>query len=172
MHSLKDDSVVAVGKVNHDRRLYSFSHFVPKSPSQALLTQSNSQNKLWHEQYGHLSFCYLQQLFSKKMVKGLPPINFSIGECSIGIVDMHPEENLHRGKSSRLLVFLQMVHIVLARPCAVTLVSQGHYIVTFIDDFSQYTWVYFLHHKNEVLDKFLAFKTHVEQKSRKAIKVL
>ncbi len=39
--TLKDDSLVAVGKVNHDTRLYSFSHFVPKSPSHALLTQSH-----------------------------------------------------------------------------------------------------------------------------------
>ena len=40
MHNLKDDSLVAVGKVNHDARLYSFSHFVPKSPSNVLLTYS------------------------------------------------------------------------------------------------------------------------------------
>ena len=40
--NLKDDSLVTVGKVNHDTRLYSFSHFVPRSSSQALLTQSNS----------------------------------------------------------------------------------------------------------------------------------
>ena len=39
--SLKDDSLVAVGKVNHDKRLYSFSHFLPKSPSQDLLTHSH-----------------------------------------------------------------------------------------------------------------------------------
>ena len=62
--------------------------------------------------------------------------------------------------------------MVLVGPFAVTLVSQGRYILAFIDDFSWYTWVYFLHHKNEVLDKFLAFMTHVEQKSRKAIKVV
>ena len=60
----------------------------------------------------------------------------------------------------------------LAGPFAVTSVSQGHYILTFIDDFSHYTWVYFLHHKNEVVDKLQAFKSHVEQQSRKAIKVL
>ena len=47
--SLKDDSLVVVGKVNHDKILYSFSHFVPTSPSQALLTQSHPQIKLWHE---------------------------------------------------------------------------------------------------------------------------
>ena len=33
VHSLKDNSLVVVGKVNHDKRSYSFSHFVPKSPS-------------------------------------------------------------------------------------------------------------------------------------------
>ena len=37
-HNLKDDSLVVVGKFNHDKRLYSFSSFVPKSPSHALLT--------------------------------------------------------------------------------------------------------------------------------------
>ena len=62
-----------------------------------------------------------------------------------------------------------MVHMVLAGPFAF---NQGRYILTFVDDSSRYTWVYFLHSKNEVLDKFLAFKNHVEWKSRKAIKVL
>ena len=42
VQNLKDDSLVVVGKVNHDTRLYSFSHFVPKSPSHVLLTYSQS----------------------------------------------------------------------------------------------------------------------------------
>ena len=105
------------------------------------------------------------------MVKGIPQINFSHGECSTNSVDMHPEGKL-QGKSSRAPIALHMVHMVLAGPFAQTSVNQGHYILSFVDEFSRYTWFYFLHHKNEVLDNFLAFKTHVEQKSRKAIKVL
>ena len=62
--------------------------------------------------------------------------------------------------------------MVLAGPFAVTLVIQGRYILTFVDDFSKFTLVYFLHHKNEVVHKLQAFKIHVEHKSRKAIKVL
>ena len=62
--------------------------------------------------------------------------------------------------------------MVLAGPFVVTSVNQGHYILTFVDDFSRFTWVYFLHHKNEVVDKLQAFKSHVEQQSRKSIKVL
>ena len=78
VHSLKDDLVVIVGKVNDEKKLYSFSYFVPKSPSKALLYQSNSNIKLWHERYGHLAFRYLQQLNKYIMVKGLPQINFSM----------------------------------------------------------------------------------------------
>ena len=40
--NLQDDSMVVVGKENHETRLYSFSHFVPKSTSLALLTHSNT----------------------------------------------------------------------------------------------------------------------------------
>ncbi|MGI4370261.1 GAG-pre-integrase domain-containing protein, partial [Klebsiella pneumoniae] len=56
---LDDDALVAVGQVNDNSRLYSFSHFVPSSPSRALLTHSNSESKLWHERFGHLNYHYL-----------------------------------------------------------------------------------------------------------------
>ena len=82
------------------------------------------------------------------MVKGLPQINFSHGECSKNLVDMHLEGKLQKGKSSRAPIALRMVHIVLARPFAETLVSQGRYILTFVDDFSRFTWVYFIFSKN------------------------
>ena len=171
VRSLKNDSVIAVGKVNEDKRLYSFSHFVPKSSSQALLTHSTLPSTLWHERFGYLATRHLQQLSRKHMVKGLPSINFSKGD-NTSSVDMHLEEKNVKGKSTRTSDVLQLVHMVLAGPFAVTSVSQGRYILTLVDDFSRFTWVYFLHHKNEVVQKLKAFKTHVERKSRKAIKVL
>jgi hypothetical protein len=46
-------------------------------------------------------------------------------------------------------------------------VSSGkeHYFVTFIDDYSRKTWVYFLQEKFEVFSHFLEFKALVEKKS-------
>ena len=40
--------------------------------------------------------------------------------------------------------------------------AQYKYFVTFIDDFSQYTWVYFLRSKSEVLSVFQTFVAYVE----------
>jgi hypothetical protein len=46
------------------------------------------------------------------------------------------------------------------------------YYVSFIDDFSRKTWIYFLRKKSEVLDKFKEFKYLVENQTDKNIKVL
>ena len=46
------------------------------------------------------------------------------------------------------------------------------YFMTFIDDFSHRTWVYFLKNKFEAFDKFLEFKAQAEKECGHYIKVL
>ena len=46
------------------------------------------------------------------------------------------------------------------------------YYVSFINDFSRNTWIYFLRKKTEVFAKFKEFKSLVENQSEKKIKVL
>ncbi|CAH9103854.1 unnamed protein product, partial [Cuscuta europaea] len=46
------------------------------------------------------------------------------------------------------------------------------YFVTFIDDFSRYTWVYFLRSKSEVLSVFQTFVAYVETQFSTGIKIL
>jgi hypothetical protein len=46
------------------------------------------------------------------------------------------------------------------------------YYVSFIDDFSRKTWLYFLKKKYEVFEKFKEFKALVENQTKKKIKVL
>jgi hypothetical protein len=46
------------------------------------------------------------------------------------------------------------------------------YYLSFIDDFSRNTWIYFLRKKSEVFDRFIEFKALVENQTKKRIKVL
>jgi hypothetical protein len=46
------------------------------------------------------------------------------------------------------------------------------YYVSFIDDFSRNTWIYFLRKKSEVFENFKEFKALVENQIEKKIKVL
>jgi hypothetical protein len=56
----------------------------------------------------------------------------------------------------------------------VTMPSLGGslYYVSFIDDFSRKTWIYFLRKKSEVSERFKEFKSLVENQIEKRIKVL
>ena len=78
--------VVAVGFADHDLRMYKFSHFLPYSQGNALLSHANETTKLWHERYGHFNYRYLQSLSKEKMMEGLPSIKFSNGTCKGCIV--------------------------------------------------------------------------------------
>jgi len=46
------------------------------------------------------------------------------------------------------------------------------YVITFIDDFSKYSYMYLVNHKNELFDKFKVYKTEVENQLERKIKTL
>ena len=50
--------------------------------------------------------------------------------------------------------------------------TSHEYYVTFIDDFSRKTWIYFLKTKGEVFARFKEFKALVENQTGKKIKVM
>ena len=57
------------------------------------------------------------------------------------------------------------MHSDLCGPLPSTSFSSFKYFLTFTDDYSKSTWVYFLKLKSEVFDKFLAYKALVEKQS-------
>ena len=57
-------------------------------------------------------------------------------------------------------------------PVKVPSLRKYAYYVSFIDDFSRNTWIYFLKKKYEVFDRFKEFKALVENQKDKKIRVL
>ena len=82
---------MAKGVVDHNSKVYKFSHFLPFSNPSALLTPSNEERKIWHEGFGHLNYKYISDLSEKDMVIGLPKIKFSKGVCQDCILGKYPE---------------------------------------------------------------------------------
>ena len=69
---------------------------------------------------------------------------------------------------------LDLIHSDLCGPMSTTSLKGYEYYITFIDDFSRKTWIYFLKTKEskEVLEKFKEFKVLAENKTGRRIKVL
>ena len=66
---------------------------------------------------------------------------------------------------------MDIVHSNMCGPMTATSLSGYVYYVSFIDDYSHKTWIYFLKGKNEVFNKFKEFKALVENIFEKKIKV-
>ena len=64
------------------------------------------------------------------------------------------------------LYALDLVH---SDVCTMLVNSHGgaRYFVSFVDDFSRYTWIFTLKHKNEALSTFNVFKNQVENEFEK-----
>ena len=67
---------------------------------------------------------------------------------------------------------LEMVHTDLCGPMQTPSLTGNVYFMTFIDDFSQKTWVYLLKQKSQSFHVFKSFKAMVEKESDRFIKVL
>ena len=158
------------GISKHATKAYEFSHFFPMSPPIDLLTHANNTSNIWHEIFGHLNFKYFQQLHNDKMVEGLPLIQTSNGVCSGCLVGKHPKKRYEVGKAHRAASILDLIHSVVAEPIPTKCINGCRYFLTFIDDFSRYSWIYFMKQKSKVFGTFKVFKDMVENSFDKNIK--
>lgn len=166
---LKNSSIKTAHVIgNRHESLYKLS----THPVQALLHDSSSSSELWHRRLGHLHFRALPSL--EKMVKGIPKLSHvHDGTCKGCTMGKNIKRQFHSSES-RSKEILDLVHSDLCGPMSIASLSGFSYYVTFIDDYSRKTWIYFLRSKesDEVLGRFKEFKVQVENLSGKRIKVL
>ena len=67
---------------------------------------------------------------------------------------------------------MELIHSYVCGPFPSTSLSGYEYYVTFIDDYSRKTWIYFLKTKDEVFEKFKEFKALIANQSERRIKTL
>ena len=64
------------------------------------------------------------------------------------------------------------MHVDICGPIKPISNGKKRYLITFTDDFTRKTWVYFLMEKSEALAIFKSFKIHVEKETNSFIRVL
>jgi hypothetical protein len=176
IYDMQTNSKVSTDEVNHQSRLYTFSEFI-EPDSALLLTHANKSSSIWHRRFGHFNFRYMQHLSKKILVDGLPNIHFSKGVCEESLNKLlnellHPQKKIDKGKSQRDSAPLDLIHSDLMGPFLHPYINKVRFVLIFVDDFSHFTWIYFLRQKFEVFQHLKDFKALVETQSRKKIKVL
>jgi transposase InsO family protein len=80
--------------------------------------------------------------------------------------------NCHKESEYRSKTPLELIHSNVFSLVRQISIGVMRYMVTFIDDFSRYVWVYFMKEKSEVFAKFKEFKKKIESELNMKIKCL
>ena len=106
------------------------------------------------------------------MVTGLPQIECPQQVCEECVVSKQHRNQFPQGRSWRAKKALKLVHYDIRGPINPSSNRGKRYIITFIDDFSRKTWVYFLQEKFEAFVAFKIYNVLVEKEMGSPIKVL
>ncbi|GJV63859.1 retrovirus-related pol polyprotein from transposon TNT 1-94 [Tanacetum coccineum] len=138
---------------------------INKMNSSAYLIESSN---VWHGRLGHVNFNSMRRLIKFN----------SIPNCHIDSkykCETCVEAKLTRTsfKSvNRTTEPLDMVHTYICNLKSLPTKGGNKYFITFIDDCTKYCYVYLLKSKDEAIDKFVLYKTEVENQLGKKIKVV
>lgn len=124
---------------------------------------SENESYLWHCRFGHLSYKDLRILSSKKMVNGLPFLKTLKKLCTYCLTGKQHRDSMPKKSLWRASNKLQLVHADIYGPIKPVSNSNKRYILSYMDEFSHKTWIYFLHEKLEAFTMFKNFKVCVEK---------
>ena len=105
------------------------------------------------------------------MVEGMSKCNSDFDFCEHCLYGKQNRVKFPSG-ATRAKGILELIHSDVFGPVPVPSLGGAIYYVSFIDDFSRNTSLYFLKKKSEVFSKFKEYKALVENQTGKKIKVL
>ena len=117
---------------------------------------------LWHRRLGHASMQLISKLSKKNLVKELPKLTFEkdkiCAACQFGKQTKSTFKPKGVVSTTRPL---ELLHMDLFGPTRTTSLGGKKYGLVIVDDYSRFTWVMFLAHKDETFSAFVKFHKRV-----------
>nr|GEW34509.1 hypothetical protein [Tanacetum cinerariifolium] len=129
---------------------------VTSNSSACLLANAFSlQSWLWHQRLSHLNFATINNLVKNNLVQGLSKMKFKKDHLCFAC----EQAKIHRKHHKSKMAFasnkpLYLLHVDLCGPMRVESINEKRYVLVVVDDYSRYTWVFFLHSKDEASEFF------------------
>ena len=122
------------------------------------MTNKNIMTWQWHRKLRHANFSVLNRLVQFDLVVGLPKIKFIHHEICDACVRSKQTRSSFKPKHivSTSKPF-DLVYMDLFRTTRTLSLNGKRFGLVLIDDYSRFSWIYFIFHKNEAFDKLLLF---------------
>ncbi|GJU97086.1 putative ribonuclease H-like domain-containing protein [Tanacetum coccineum] len=162
---LTDESQVLL-KVPRKNNMYSvdLKNIVPKGGLTCLFAKATSdESELWHRRLGHINFKTMNKLVKGNLVRGLPLKLFEIHQTYVACQKGKQHRASCKSKTvSSISQPLHMLHMDLFGPTFVKSLMKKMYCLVVTDDYSRFSWVFFLATKDETSGILKSFITRVE----------
>ncbi|GJU33510.1 putative ribonuclease H-like domain-containing protein [Tanacetum coccineum] len=172
---LTDESQVLL-KVPRKNNMYSvdLKNIVPKGGLTCLFAKATSdESKLWHRRLGHINFKTMNKLVKGNLVRGLPSKLFENNQTCVACQKGKQHRASCKSKTvSSISQPLHMLHMDLFGPTFVKSLMKKMYCLVVTDDYSRFSWVFFLATKDETSGILKSFITGVENLIDQRVKVI
>ncbi|GJY48953.1 putative ribonuclease H-like domain-containing protein [Tanacetum coccineum] len=131
------------------------------------------ESNLWHRRLGHINFKNMNKLVRGNLVRGLPSKIFKNDNSCVAC----QKGKQHKASCKAKLVNsiskpLHMLHMDLFGPTNVKSLMKKSYCLVVTDDFSRFSWVFFLATKDETSGILKTFITEIENQLDYKVKVI
>ena len=138
------------------------------SPKSFYTFAVSSSSQLWHNQLGHPQQSVVKHVLQNKLRLPVSNTTSLCIHCLEGKMHKLPFPNSVSITSHPL----EIVHSDVWGPAPITSNNGTRYYVTFVDDFTRFTWFFPLQCKSQVLSSFMHFKSTMENLLSCKLKIL
>ncbi|GJT31945.1 putative ribonuclease H-like domain-containing protein [Tanacetum coccineum] len=172
---LPDENQILL-KVPRQNNMYSFNleNIVPLGGLACLIAKATTdESNLWHRRLGHVNFKNLNRLVKGNLVRGLPTKLFQNDHTCVAC----QKGKQHKASCKAKLVSsishtLQLLHMDLFGPTSVRSINHKTYCLVITDDFSRFSWTFFLRTKDETSAILKDFIRQIENQLNQKVKTI
>ncbi|GJY44297.1 putative ribonuclease H-like domain-containing protein [Tanacetum coccineum] len=172
---LLDESQVLL-KVPRQDNMFSFDikNVVPSGGLTCLIAKATiDESNLWHRRLGHINYKTMNKLVRGNLVRGLPSKLFENDHSCVAC----QKRKQHKASCKTKLVSsisqpLQMLHMDLFGPTSIRSINHKIYCLVVTDDYSRFSWAFFLATKDETSGILKTFITGIENQINHKVKVI
>ncbi|GKD48491.1 putative ribonuclease H-like domain-containing protein [Tanacetum coccineum] len=172
---LPDENQVLL-RIPRQNNMYSFNleNIVPSGGLACLIAKATvDESNKWHRRLGHVNFKNLNKLVKGNLVRGLPSKIFQNDHTCVACQKGKQHKASCKAKSvSSISQPLQLLHMDLFGPTSVRSINHKTYCLVITDDFSRFSWVFFLRTKDETSGILKDFIRQIENQLNQKVKTI
>ncbi|GJS94351.1 putative ribonuclease H-like domain-containing protein [Tanacetum coccineum] len=172
---LPDENQVLL-KIPRQNNMYSFNleNIVPSGGLACLIAKATTdESNKWHRRLGHVNFKNLNKLVKRNLVRGLPSKIFQNDHTCVACQKGKQHKASCKAKAvSSINLSLQLLHMDLFGPTSVRSLNHKTYCLVITDDFSRFSWVFFLRTKDETSAILKDFIRQIENQLNQKVKTI